>query len=163
MTEVIVIALLFGAGLLVLTAEIFIPSHGLLTVVGVGFLIAAIVRTFMTAGQTAGIIAVLASMVVLPTIMLLAIKFWPRTPIGRRIAPPNPIVRPTDTSIPVAELSSLLGRAGRCVSPLRPVGICDFDGRRVSCVSEMGMIDAGSEVRAVGLSGANLVVEENLA
>lgn len=163
MTEAIVIALLFGAGLLVLTAEIFIPSHGLLTVVGVGFLIAAIVRTFMTAGQTAGIIAILASMVVLPTIMLLAIKFWPKTPIGRRIAPPNPIVRPTDTSIPIAELSSLLGHSGRCVSPLRPVGICEFDGHRVSCVSEMGMIDAGREVRAVGLSGANLVVEENLA
>jgi len=163
MSEVAVIALLFAAGLLVLTAELFIPSHGLLGVVGVSFLIAAIVRTFTVAGEVAGALSIVGCLVVLPALMVLAVKIWPKTPIGRRIAPPNPIVQTTDTSIPIAELTAMLGCAGRSVSTLRPVGICDFGGKRVSCVSQMGMIEAGVEVRAVGLSGANLVVEANLA
>lgn len=163
MSELAVIIILFVGGLMVLTAELFLPSHGILTVVGVGLLVAGVARTFMVYGEVAGAVSVAANLVLLPVLVMGAVKFWPKTPIGRRVAPPNPVVRASDTSIPVEELSSLIGYTGRSVSPLRPVGVCDFGGRRVSCVSQMGMIDAGVEVRAVGLSGANLVVEGSLA
>ncbi len=160
MSEIALVALLFLAGLLVFTAEIFVPSHGLLSVVGFAFLIGGVVRTFMVWGQAAGAVSVVGCLVFLPSFIVLAVKIWPKTRVGRRVAPPNPILTTADLSVPVVELSRIVGQTGRCLSPLRPVGICDFDGRRVSCVSQMGMIDSGAEVKAVGLSGANLVVQE---
>jgi membrane-bound serine protease (ClpP class) len=157
-----VVILLYLVALGFLVAEIFIPSHGILTVAGLGFLVAAVVKTFRY-GPEAGTVAILACLVLLPTFAYLAIKFWPHTPIGRLIAPENPVHRPSETSVPVSELGALVGRAGRATTPLRPVGIGEFDGRRVPCVAQMGMISAGAEIEAIGLTGGNLTVIEKHA
>lgn len=158
MPEAAILIILYGAGLLFLIAEIFLPSHAMLTVVGVGFLIAAIVRTFQVAGEGAGLLGILGCLVVLPAFAYAAVKVWPRTPVGKRIAPPNPVLTGEHAGIPVEELSRFIGQAGRALTTLRPVGICDFNGRRVSCVSEFGMIDPQTPVRAVRVLGANVAV-----
>lgn len=160
MSDVTILALLYTLGVLILVAEIFIPSQGVLMIAGLGFLVAAVVKTFNYGGREAGIIAVIACMVFLPVFAFVAIKYWHLTPVGRRIAPPNPIVRATDSSVPVEEMDRLLGQTGRSATPLRPVGICEFNGKRVSCISEFGMIDAGVTVQAVRIAGSNLAVKE---
>jgi membrane-bound serine protease (ClpP class) len=155
-----IVTLLYGVGLLMLVAEIFIPSHGVLTLAGLGFLVVAVVKTFSYGGREAGVIAIFACSVFLPAFAFVAIKYWRRTPIGRRIAPPNPVVTAADTSVPVEELTRLIGQTGRSTTPLRPVGICDFDGKRISCVAAFGIIEAGTAVEGVRLVGSNLAVEE---
>jgi membrane-bound serine protease (ClpP class) len=144
--------------MLVLVAELFIPSHGVLTVVGIGFLIAGIVVTFQNHGERAGIASIVACLIVLPIFAYAAIKIWPKTWIGKRIAPPNPVHRITDTSVPIEEMSRCVGQTGRSLSPLRPVGICDFNGRRISCVAEYGAIEPGMTVEGVRVSGGTLAV-----
>ncbi len=160
MSDMVILILLYGVGVLMLLAEIFIPSHGVLTVASLGFLTAAIVKTFSYGGRDAGIVAVFACAVFLPAFAFVAVKYWRRTPIGRRIAPPNPIVTSADTGVPVEEMSRLIGRTGRSATPLRPVGICEFNGRRISCVAEFGLIEAGATVEAIRIVGSNLAVEE---
>jgi membrane-bound serine protease (ClpP class) len=159
MSEVTIIALLFGVGALVLVAELFIPSHGVLTVVGIGFLVAGVVQTFRYGGEKAGTIAILACLVGLPAFAVAAIRIWPKTWVGRRVAPPNPVMTLRDTPVPVEEMSRFVGRSGKTVSTLRPVGICEFDGRRITCVAEFGMIDAGVSVEGVRVVGGNLAVQ----
>jgi membrane-bound serine protease (ClpP class) len=163
MSEWWVLVILFGVGALMLTAEVFIPSHGALTVAGLGFLIVGIFKTFSYAGRDAGIIAIFACVVFVPVLAVFAVKFWPKTPIGRLIAPPNPVITAADTSVPVEELNRLIGRSGRALTPLRPVGICEFNGKRVSCVAEFGMVEAGRSVEAIRISGANVAVQEKTA
>ena len=158
-----ILILLYAVGVLMLVAEIFIPSHGVLSVVGLGFLVAAVVQTFSYGGRGAGITAVFACLVFVPSFAFVAIKYWHRTPIGRRIAPPNPSLTTGDTTVPIESLARLIGQTGRSETPLRPVGICEFNGKRVSCVAEFGMIEAGIEVQGVRISGANLAVEEKKA
>ncbi len=160
MSEIAIIVLLFGAGALVLIAELFIPSHGLLTVVGVGLLTWGIAQTFQFAGEKAGVISILGCLVALPVFAVAAVKIWPKTWVGRRIAPSNPVVSLRDTAVPVEEISRFIGRAGRCVSPLRPVGICEFEGRRIACIAEFGMLDAGVAVEGLRLVGGQLAVQE---
>ncbi len=160
MGDVLILALLFGAGALLLVMEIFIPSHGILTVVGLGLLVAGIVQTFQLVGREAGIVSVFACLVLVPAFSMLAIKYWHRTPMGKRIAPPNPILTTADTSVPIEQINALIGKSGRSLSPLRPVGICEFDGARVSCVAQFGMIEAGVTVEGVGVTGTNLAVVE---
>jgi len=163
MSELGVLILLYAFGVLILVAEIFIPSHGILSIAGLGFLIAAVSKTFSYAGRDAGIIAVFACMVFVPAFAYFAIKYWHQTPIGRRISPPNPKWAVEDSSVPVAEMSRYVGKTGRTVSPLRPVGICDFDGHRVSCIAEFGLVAADVDVEAVGIKGGNLAVIEKKA
>jgi membrane-bound ClpP family serine protease len=158
MSDIGIIVLLYAVAVLILTAEIFIPSHGILSVAGVAFLLAAVTKTFFFAGRDAGLISLLACLLFLPAFAYVSIRLWPKTPLGRRIAPPNPILTAADAGVPVAELSQLIGRTGRAVTQLRPVGICDFGGRRVSCVTEFGVVDAGAAVVASGFSGGTLTV-----
>lgn len=158
MSEVGVIAILFAGGVLLLMADIFLPSHGILTVSALGLLIWGIARTFHYGGSNAGLMALLGCVLFLPAFAYGAVRVWPKTPIGRRIAPPNPVVTAYDSAIPTAELEALLGRTGRAVSQLRPVGICEFDGQRFSCVTEFGVIEPDTPVVAVRLAGANLAV-----
>ncbi|MFQ5463694.1 MAG: hypothetical protein ACE5E5_13845 [Phycisphaerae bacterium] len=163
MPDLVILVILFSVGALALVAEIFIPSHGILTVMGLGFLVAGVVMTFQSAGRDAGIVAVVACGVAIPTFGYLAVKYWPQTTIGKLIAPPNPVITPADTSVPVEEINDLIGTTGRAVSVLRPVGICEFNGRRISCVARFGMIEAGAEVEGVGMTGTNLAVIEKKA
>jgi len=158
-SDLFLIVLLFAAGAMILVAELVIPSHGVLTVIGIGLLIGGVVETFRYGGETAGLIASVACLVAIPSFLAAAVRIWPRTWIGKLIAPPNPTVTARDSSVPVEELSRFVGRSGTAVSTLRPVGICEFDGRRVSCVAEYGMIDAGTKVEAIRVNGAELAVQ----
>ena len=163
MSDLAILIIFYAVGVLMLVAEIFIPSHGILSVAGLAFLIAAVVKTFSYGGREAGIVAVFACLVFVPAFAFVAIKYWHRTPIGRRIAPPNPTLTVDDTSVPVETLARMVGQTGRSKTPLRPVGICEFNGKRVSCVAEFGMIEAGVEVEGLRISGSNLAVQEKKA
>ncbi len=160
MSELGIIIILFAVAVVILIAEIFIPSHGVLSVAGVGFLVAAVTKTYNYGGKEAGTIAVIACLIFLPVFAYLSIKVWHRTPIGRLISPPNPVLTAADAGIPLEELSALVGATGRTLSPLRPVGACQFNGKRLSCVAEMGAIEAGVAVIATGISTGTLTVVE---
>jgi membrane-bound serine protease (ClpP class) len=77
--------------------------------------------------------------------------------VGKKISPPNPVLTEADR-MPVEELEALIGRTGRSLTPLRPVGMCLFGDRRVECVAEVNMIGAGLEVEGIRLSDRTLVV-----
>lgn len=158
MSELGVLILVYVAGVLLLLGEIFIPSYGVLTVAGVGFLITGVIKTFSYGGREAGVAAMLACLVLLPTFAYLSIKYWPHTWVGRRIMPPNPVLTSADTSVPIDLLRELIGKTGTAVSALRPVGICEFGGHRVSCVADLGTVDAGATVRGTGIRSGNLSV-----
>ena len=157
MGDIGVIVVLYAVALFFLVAEIFTPSHGLLTVAGVGFLAYAVVRTFQMS-TNAGVIATMACGVTLPTAAVLAVRLWPRTWIGKLIAPDNPRVTARDVGVELTKMQEMVGRTGRSLSPLRPSGICEIDGQRFPCVAEIGMIESGVDVRVIGIKGSNLAV-----
>jgi membrane-bound serine protease (ClpP class) len=55
-------------------------------------------------------------------------------------------------------LDHLLGQCGRCLTPLHPCGLVDFEGRRLDALSEDGLIETGALVQAVQIRGRQLVV-----
>jgi hypothetical protein len=59
----------------------------------------------------------------------------------------------------VKSLEVLVGKYGRSLSPLRPVGTCEFGGRRIECVAEMGMIESDCCVQATEIRGRTLAVD----
>lgn len=149
--------LLLVAAVAIFVAELFIPSGGLLTLLGVVVLVFFNVQMFAY-GPTAGLISLTASVTALPLGAYFVLRNLERLPFGRFMVPPNPAPSQASPLEANPALAALVGRRGRAISPLRPVGTCEFDGRRVQCITEGGMIDAGSEVEAIGVSVNNLTV-----
>ncbi len=159
MNDMLAWALVLQAiGIVLLVAEIFLPSHGTLTVLALTSLGGGLYAAFQYSA-TFGFASVFAAILLLPTFAVLAVRLWPRTAVGRRIAPPNPEFRTGDSPMhPGSVLRGMVGQTGTTLTPLRPVGACSFANRRVECLAESGMIDRGVRVVAIDVQGQSLVV-----
>lgn len=158
MDSVGAIFFLYFVGVMLIAAELLLPSHGMLTIAALVCFGVAVYHTFGQ-NQTLGIVAALGCIVFVPAALLLGIKYVAYLPFGDHFAPPNP----TQAQIGDAfdnddDSAELVGQSGKAITPLRPVGICDFSGRRIQCVSESGVIDPGQIVRGVGVQMNTLEV-----
>lgn len=149
--------LLQAVGLAMLVLEAFLPSHGVFGVIGLMCLGCGVYSAFQISPRM-GYVSIGVEVVAVPTIFVLWAKYFRRTAIGRRIVPPNPVLTDADRGVDVRDIRPLIGASGRSLSPLRPVGVCDFAGRRVQCVAETGLIDSGMDVEGVGVVGDSLSV-----
>jgi membrane-bound ClpP family serine protease len=147
MNDILFVTFLFAAGVLMLISELFLPAGGLLGVAGVGVLVYGLVILFGIS-ETAGLIGIVVLAVALPAGFIVAIRNWHRTPIGKRMSPDNPKITDQDR-LPIERLESLVGKVGEALTTLRPVGTCEFDGERIECKAEYGMIERGSKVEAL--------------
>ncbi|NDC54887.1 MAG: hypothetical protein EBZ74_11590 [Planctomycetia bacterium] len=159
MTALVWVVALFVVGLAVMVLEVFLPSGGLLGFLSLTAIVAAIATAFAELGAAAGLGALAAATLVVPAVLGLAFRWFPETPLGRRVLPPPP--DPADVAPSAArrrELEKLVGRRGRAASEMLPWGVVEIDGARLEAVSEAGPVDPGTEVEAVGLQGRDLVV-----
>jgi membrane-bound serine protease (ClpP class) len=152
--------LLIVVGVVMMAAELLIPTGGVLIVVGVAGLIAGVAMVF-SYDVTRGLVTLLLLVVGLVVGGPLLVHWWPRSALGRRLTLSRPDDDATVAAMPVhLELEGLRGRYGKTVSPLRPAGVTDFDGRRVDSLSEGPFIEAGRWVRCVDVRAGRVLVRE---
>jgi len=149
--------LLLGLGVMVL--EVFVPSGGILGFVSIAALVAAVATAFLEQGAAAGMAALAVVVFAVPTVLALAFRWFPETPLGRRVLPPAPEAADV---LPDLErrrhIRDLVGHSGRTASEMLPWGRVEIEGETVEAVSEGGPIDAGAAIEAVGVQGTALVV-----
>lgn len=159
MTALVWVILLLVVGLAVMVLEVFLPSGGILGFLSLTAIVAAIATAFLELGSTAGLVVLAVATVVVPAVLALAFRWFPETPLGRRVLPPPP--DPADVAPAAArrrELEKLVGRGGHAVSEMLPWGVVAIDGLHVEALSDGGPIARGAAVEAVGLQGRDLVV-----
>lgn len=159
MTALVWVVVLLVVGLAVMVLEVFLPSGGILGFLSLTAIVAAIATAFLELGATAGLVVLAVATVVVPTVLALAFRWFPETPLGRRVLPPPP--DPADVAPSAArrrELEKLVGRGGQAVSEMLPWGVVAIDGIHVEAVSDGGPIARGAAVEAVGVQGRDLVV-----
>jgi len=155
--------LLYLTCALLLLAEVFVPSGGLISLCAFGCA-AAGVWLFFQHSIAAGWIGMAVAAILIPTVLAIAYKLFPKTRFGRImiLSKPN---RPAGDAIPdTDELKDMLGAVGVVQTPLRPVGTCDFSGRRLECVAESGYVEREKKVEVIRVEGTQLtvrVVEED--
>jgi membrane-bound ClpP family serine protease len=147
-------------GLLLLFAELVLPTFGVLFVLALGALLAGIAMSFH-GDTTRGLITVVAVFVLIPILGPLVIKYYPKTAIGRRFILAAPNEDDTIAAMPThIELEQLRGRYGRTISALRPSGLTEFDGKRVDTITNGEMIDPGQWVRCIDVHSGRVVVRQ---
>lgn len=155
--------ILFAVVLLILCAillvfEIFIPSLGLLTATAL-LCLAGGIYIFFQISTTAGWIGVWTAIVLMPIVWVLVYKLLPKTKLGRVLELKK--VEQAMGGIPDQEhLESLIDRTGIVLTPLRPVGMCEFDGKKVVCVSDAGFIEKQTQVKVIHVEGNKVTVRK---
>jgi membrane-bound serine protease (ClpP class) len=151
--------LLIAAGVLLLLAELFVPS-GICFVLAMAAIIGGVVMTFVYSNDAyVGWLTLFFLVVVLPMLGAVLFHYWPRTPMGRRFFLHGTDEDTTLASMPVnLELEQLRGRTGRTLSALRPAGVVDFDGRRVDTITEGMMVESDRWVRCIDVRAGKVIV-----
>ncbi len=150
---------LYVACAVLIIAEVFVPSGGLLGAGALACLVGGI-ATFFHYSATAGWIGIVVALVMVPSLLIAAYRVLPRTRFGRHVILAPPVRERGDAISDTAELVKLLGQAGQVLTPLRPVGTCTFAGRRVECVAESGYIQKGKTVTVIHVEGTQLTVRQ---
>ena len=147
MTPLALAILCFAGGVLLLIAEILLPSHGILGVIGVGALFTGVGACFAI-NQYAGVGSAVGVVLLMPVAVAVWVKVWPHTYAGKRL-----ILGPTAGAaahVPAAKLA--IGQVGTVVSELRPGGVCEFTGaERIECRCENNTIPAGRRVEVIAI------------
>ncbi len=152
---------LIAAAFVLLFAELFLPTGGLLGLIAVCMAIAGIVCMFRESTMW-GAISLLGVAVLGPMAVGFGLRIWPSTPMGRRI-----LGVPSDEEVERLRLAeeaerrerdSVIGKEGIVLMDLRPVGVVEVGGKKYDAISEIQFVSAGSRVRVSGLNGNELRV-----
>ncbi len=154
--------LLFALGIGLAFLELFFPSAGVLTFLCAGSLVAAIILGLQEShgGPYLGVGLFVLTVVGGPVTVVLALKYWPHTAIGRRVLLGVPEsgdeILPTN---PQKEyIKSLVGQVVQTKCKMLPAGAVIIDGRVVDAISEGMPIDEGKMVRVVEVRANRVVV-----
>jgi membrane-bound ClpP family serine protease len=151
-----VLLLVLGMGLAIM--EVFFPSAGILGFLAASAVVAAIVLGFQC-GTGTGFAILTVALFGIPTVLILAFRYWPHTAMGRKVlllAPSSDDVLPDDPAL--RNLKDLIGKEGRAKCKMLPGGVVVVDGHNIEAVSEGVPIEAGQPVRVIAVRANRAVV-----
>ncbi len=149
--------LILAFGLILLVAEVFVPSGGVIGLLALGCIGISLWSAFRVSTEF-GLQFLVADFILLPATFSLAMYLWPKTPMAKRIFLTPPAPEEIEASHAPDRLEHLIGQFGKALTPLRPAGLVDFEGRRIDGASEGELIASGTLVQAVQIRSGRLIV-----
>ncbi len=146
--------LLFGAAVVLLFIELFVPSGGLLGILCGVAAISSIVA-FFKYDTSWGIGVSLAYVILTPITLVFVFKLWLNSPVGKAMVLGENVTAGDEESVArseqdrrerLAELQQLIGAEGVTETALRPVGTVRINGQRTDGMAETGVIEANTPV-----------------
>lgn len=152
-------ALLLFLGLTLVVLEVFVPSGGMLGFLSIGALTASIILAFYHRGAAAGFLFLAITAAAVPTMLAFAFRWWPKTPMGRRLLLEVPTSEEVLPDSPQRRsLRQLQGKLGVAKTVMLPSGAVLIDGQTIDALSEGPPIEAGQRVRVIEVHGNRVVV-----
>ena len=148
---------LYFACAVLIVAEVFVPSGGLISICALACLVGGIV-IFFQYSVIVGWIGIGIAAIMIPSVLVVAYKIFPKTRFGKSVTLTPPERWQGDAIPDTDSLKELLGAEGVVITPLRPVGMCDFSGRRVECVAESGYVDKDRKIKVINAESTQLTV-----
>ena len=142
-------------GVLVILAEIFIPSLGVLTIIALAVLFYSLYIVFTTISATAGVVFTGMDIILVPVITFLGIKILANSPLAlkKELSKQNGVVSQKE------KLENYINMTGKAITNLRPAGMANINSKRVDVVTDGEYIDAGTDVVVTGVSGNSIIVD----
>ncbi len=142
-------------GILVIIAEIFIPSLGVLTVIALAVLAYSLYIVFTSISTTVGVVFTGVDIILVPFMIVLGIKILAKSPLSlkRELSKQNGVVSQKE------KLETYINMQGESVTDLRPAGMAQINSQRMDVVTDGEYIDAGTPVVVTGVEGNRIIVD----
>ena len=157
-----------GIALVLFAIEIFVPSGGLLALMGALAVIGSLIAFFMHDVNT-GLIASGTYIVFGPVLAWIAFRIWAASPLAKRMILGGIVEEDSDEAMQaskaqqearLAELQSYIGKQGETITVLRPVGVVRIEGERVDALAESGSIEAEKHIEVITVYDNQVKVRE---
>lgn len=157
MDPLIIALLCFVVAAILAAVDLFVPSGGVLALSS--FLAATISVYFgFRSSSTAGMMMLTVLLIAIPIFMVIALRVWPHTPIGRRIILRAPQTVQAPQTATIDPLVELIGQIGVAQNSLLPSGHVRINHRNYNALCESGVIEAGQQVEVIAVRQRNLIV-----
>jgi membrane-bound ClpP family serine protease len=143
-------------GILVIIAEIIIPSGGILGILAAGLIGYSLYIVFSQVSASAGMAFVMADLVILPVLVYFGIKFLARSPVTLRAR----LSKKDGVTSQDAAQNAFLGMAGRTVTDLRPSGVAIIHGQRIDVVTRGEYLEKETDIVVTAVRGNQIVVKQ---
>ena len=153
----ILLCFTIGTGLLIL--EVFLPSFGIVGIMGILLELASVVLVYLRHGELAALGMLVACLAVVSITISIAIRSASKGRLSK-----TPIILTERETLEegysaTADMEVFLGRDGITTTVLRPTGMAVFDGVKLNVVSDGEYIDKEVAVRIMKVEGTRVVVE----
>jgi len=150
--------ILFALGLLLLLAEIFfIPGFGLAGIGGIAAILASIFLTFGNIIQATYSILIALGISVIGFFLL--IKYIPSTRTWRKFVLSTEQRKELGYTVGTKDLKRLTGKEGIAITPLRPSGIVEVNGKKLNALTRGEFVDSNTKIKIISVEGNKIVVE----
>lgn len=154
-----ILLFLGGIALILFETHVF-PGHGLWVL---GGLICVFLGMFyaLGGGTAGGLAPMLTAMFVTLGCIVAFFAYLPRSPVWRVLGH-SMQQRAAAGYVAGGDFTAVLGRTGTTVSPLRPSGVVEVDGQRLTVVTEGAFLAPGTPIEIIRVQGSRIVVRETV-
>ncbi len=163
MTEI----LIFAVGVVLLLLEIFvIPGFGFVGIAGIALILGSIFFALFNIGPVfefsliRGAIIQMAIILVMTLLIIVMIfRFLPKSTQLHKFVLENESGS-KEGFVSNTDFSHLLNATGTTITPLRPSGIVQIDGKKYDVVTEGGYFESNVQVKVIAVDGLKIVVDK---
>jgi len=150
--------ILFVIGLLLLLAEIFfIPGFGLAGIGGIAAILASIFLTFGNIVQATYSILIALGISIIGFFLL--VKYIPSTRTWRKFVLSTEQKKELGYTVGTKDLKRLTEKEGIAITPLRPSGIVEVNGKKLNALTRGEYVDSNTKIKIISVEGNKIVVE----
>ena len=143
-------------GVVVIIAEIILPSGGILSIAALGVFGYSLFIVFNEISMIIGFSFVAADLILIPVLVIVGLKLLARSPVTLR----KTLSRKEGVSSQSSELESYVGTQGNAVTDLRPAGIAVINGKRVDVVTRGEYLEKDSAIIVIAVTGNQIIVRK---
>ncbi len=142
------------AGILVIMAEIIIPSAGILSLMAMGLIGYSLYIVYTGFSSTTVALFIAFDIIIIPVLVITGLKLLARSPVTLRYK----LSRDDGVTSQPPELADYIDAEGMAVTDLHPAGMAVIDGKRVDVVSRGDYIDKGSQLVVTEVTANQIIV-----
>ncbi|HCY88250.1 MAG TPA: serine protease [Desulfobacteraceae bacterium] len=141
-------------GALVVVAEVFIPSMGMLSAIALGLVGYSLYLAYTDISPTVFFVFLGIDIFLLPVFLVAGLKLLSVSPLSlnKKLSAEDGVVSQA------ADMAAHLGKKGHSLTALRPSGTAMIDGRRLDVVTDGDFVEAKVPVEVTGVTGNQIIV-----
>ena len=147
--------ILQSIGILVIIAEIILPSGGILSILAAGVFGYSLYLVFTQLSASTGMAFVIADLILIPILAYVGIKFLAKSPVTLR----TKLSRKNGVTAQSIDQKDYMGRLGLALTDLRPSGVARINQERIDVVTQGEYIEKQTPIVVIAVRGNQIVVK----